>query len=161
MGFIARGYFEGANLLVETLDHNPSNILVYPIVFLYRHFIEIQLKAILTEFQEMGCDVGRLLSHNLEFLLNMVNDKCNQRSLQSLSDEVGEVIQEFNEFDSNSQTFRYSRNRNGDPNIPEHDTLGLDRLKTSMDLVESELYGLLTELRETNKINQEISKENI
>ena len=159
LSLIAQGYYKGAKILVESLDNNPSNALVYPIVFLYRHYIEIQLKAILEEFREMGAISNRIMSHKLDVLLKRVNQICTQQSLQNLSDEVCETIQGFNEFDNSSQTFRYSINRNGVSNIPEHDTLGLETLKTVMVIVESELYGLHLELRETNKTNQEIHRE--
>lgn len=159
LSFIAGGYYKGANLLVETLEKNPSNILVYPIVFLYRHYIEIQLKAILLEFQTRGCQVNGLHGHNLERLLTQVNTLCNQESLPPVSNHICDKILEFNDFDSTSQTFRYSEDRRGNQNIPEHDTLGLASLKETMKGVEQELYGLRTGLYEENTINQEIARE--
>ena len=95
LSFIAGGYYKGANLLVETLEKNPSNILVYPIVFLYRHYIEIQLKAILLEFQTRGCQVNGLHGHNLERLLTQVNTLCNQESLPPVSNHICDKILEF------------------------------------------------------------------
>jgi hypothetical protein len=45
----ARGYLQAAELLVETIvnTHRSPHAVVYPIAFLYRHYLELRLKKII------------------------------------------------------------------------------------------------------------------
>lgn len=146
---LAEGYFEAANILVESLASNPSNILVYPIVFLYRHYIELALKAVLYEFEKLGYPLTKKekKGHNLTILLEKVNEITRKKLNQQLTDETCNIIREFNLYDPNSETFRYSLDHEFNPNIPNHDTVGLDILKSYIMHIEPELYGLVEELR--------------
>lgn len=56
-----KGYKEAGDLLIKQCQSVNKNILVYPICFMYRHYIEIQLKELITKYEEfiMG-DVGSL-----------------------------------------------------------------------------------------------------
>ena len=93
-------------------------------------------------------------------LFKKVDELTNTYSRYQISDEIHSYIQEFHDFDSTSQTFRYSGDKNGNPWIENHDTIGLDTLKNYMENIESEFYGLYTDLYEENKIRREIEREN-
>lgn len=49
-GMYTIGYKEAGDLLLQyALNVGRQNVLVYPIIFLYRHYIELQLKEIITK----------------------------------------------------------------------------------------------------------------
>src|SRR5260370_19399931 len=45
-------YLQAANRLVQTLNEHPSDILTLPIVFLYRHYVELTLKDLINTGNE-------------------------------------------------------------------------------------------------------------
>ena len=112
------GYKRSADLLVETCVKDPrdSAILVFPIVFNYRHFIELSIKYQLATF---GPAVGiepNWKSHNLKVLwaefLKMLN--CFEGVVQKeTEDAVQLIVFEFAENDQGSFLFRYPVDGNG------------------------------------------------
>jgi hypothetical protein len=51
----ARGYLQAAELMIETIvnTRRSPDAVVYPIAFLYRHYLELRLKKIITEGREL------------------------------------------------------------------------------------------------------------
>jgi hypothetical protein len=112
LGFYAQGYFRGADTLVNETkrnpSNNPSNLLVYPICFLYRHFIEITLKGIIDYYIRLGYNVKNTIKiHNLEELLDIVITLTKEEK-SLIPENLQKIIRDFNKFDPNSQGFRYT-----------------------------------------------------
>ncbi len=129
------GYKLGAQRLVQHVveTHSDQDFLVYPIIFLFRHHIELALKRIisrapyliehpLTEQQKK-----RLMnSHNLDCLWKdlkpMIGAVCEvagcaepaHADIQGLDD----YIRQLHEFDAGSFAFRYAHNNQGSPSLP-------------------------------------------
>lgn len=163
MRLYAEGYYLGANLLVdETNEGNPSNILVYPICFLYRHFIEIALKGIIERFGRLGYNVEIdqiRKTHDLATLLNIAGKLTKEHLYTSFSGEAEQTIREMNNVDPKSQAFRYTTTKKGDQFFPDHDVVGLGTLKDKMAKVYDELLGTLIGLDEELNIETEIRQE--
>lgn len=119
-----RGYREAGTLLLREAAGSPAarDHLIYPALFVYRHFYELQLKAltpiaarVLEEEQEAKLVHGQLpaLLAHFERAMGVV-----------WPDELDEVrpVREAVDFlhgvDSSSQVFRYSRlSRTNDPSV--------------------------------------------
>jgi len=85
-----------------------------PIGFLYRHYLELELKYWLKELEERPLDqVEKLLKqHNLRklwlTLKPQIDPFCGDE-VQEILSEVEEVILTFDKYDPNGQEFRYTR----------------------------------------------------
>lgn len=158
LGFYAEGYYLGANILVDETKRNPSNILVYPICFLYRHFIEIALKGIIDQYKRLEYSVKNIpTTHNLEDLLNIIVKLTKDHFNSPFPEDVEQIIREFNKLDPESQSFRYPSNKKGKHFVPGHNVIGLGTLKDNMSKVADELLGMGIGLSEDLKIQSEIN----
>ena len=72
--------------------------MVFPILFNYRHAIELYLKAAIPG--EWG--------HNLADLFQKLEITVQAKKCLKVPAEIREVVLEFEEFDTRSTTFRYS-----------------------------------------------------
>jgi hypothetical protein len=121
----AVGYRKAAELLVEHTKTTNSNqdILVYPIVFLYRHYLELRMKDIIKD--------GNILldfteSFPQDHLISGLWEKCKMIIEQldhdnSMIDEINAVdenIKEFSKIDLKSMAFRYPTDKKGNPSLP-------------------------------------------
>ena len=113
-------YIQAANKLIQTIDDLPGReAYVLPIVFLYRHYIELQLKSIL---EQEGCEI--LPRHHLDALwtqvkpiLERVFRQLSKKELLAEMEAVEERIIEFHEVDERSYSFRYPIDRKGNPSL--------------------------------------------
>lgn len=97
---IARAYKQAGDVLVkEALESKLPHEFAYPILFVYRHAIELYLKSILKPTQR---------NHNLESLIQLLMDYVESKYNQSLAPWVIERLREFAAFDPSSTAFRYS-----------------------------------------------------
>lgn len=119
MGFaeqeIADSYFEAGNLLVESVLGGrgaTGREMLHPVMYLYRHGIELFLKCIVRP-RERNHDLARLL------------EKFCEHSRERYKEEVPawfiSPIREFIEHDPRSTTFRFE-------NVSLHDELWIDLL---------------------------------
>jgi len=86
-----------------------------PIGFLYRHYLELELKYWIKELKEGPLDHGGKLlkQHNLRklwlVLKSLIQPFCGTQEDQEMLSEVEEVILTFDEYDPTGQEFRYTR----------------------------------------------------
>lgn len=156
------GFYSAANLLMDEIDKGqPSNTLVYPICFLYRHFIEIALKEIIARCGRLGHNVktSKVKNHKLERLLNLADKLVKEHFDTSFPEEIKRIILEINNVDPTSEVFRYATSKKGDHFFPSHDVIGLGTLKEKMARVHDELKGTLIGLDEYLKTEAEIKRE--
>ncbi|WP_286891126.1 hypothetical protein [Pseudoalteromonas sp. ESRF-bin5] len=131
----------------EKLDTRSKDSLIFPIVFLYRQYIEITLKGIITELDS--------------FLQNDRQDKLLERhKLLNLWDEAEKlyrqfikknsielvftpaksskercVIKDFNKLDEDSFCFRYATDKRGNETLPSVDYISLNNFKSQISIV--------------------------
>lgn len=104
----ATGYKEAADAIMERIIANPAWIdtYLYPVMFLYRHYLELRMKEIIGK-----CSGEVVYSHSLEALLQRLLPEIRKRwrgaearaRLQSFKERVAE----FHRMDKTSETFRY------------------------------------------------------
>jgi len=113
----ASGYLEAANLLVEKAleTGQRTDTLIYPVAFLYRHYLELRLKEITIQGGELisGQREFRLV-HALDELWNSVRlilEKVWPNGPTIDLDAVEKVILQFHNLDLTSEAFRYPVDR--------------------------------------------------
>jgi hypothetical protein len=130
----AEGYRLGAGLLVtQVVEHQENqDYLIYPIVFLYRHHIELALKALIGRAPIL---IGRALTteeekhlgmHRLDLLWQdlrpMFSQICTASGwgppIEADLEGVDNYIQQLTSLDPYSYSFRYTRSKKGDPLLP-------------------------------------------
>lgn len=103
----AAGYKAAADAMMEHVIANPGwiDLHVYPVMFLYRHYLELRIKEIVRK-------CGRTIphTHSLESLWALLQPEISNRRH---SDQarftlyLGERLAEFHLIDQGSLTFRY------------------------------------------------------
>ena len=124
MDLYARGYKKAADTLVEEVlrTANHQDILVYPILFLYRHYLELQLKVIIAEGRRLLDDgEGFPTNHDIASLWSIVKG-ITRKVWHSPTDpiefkSVDHIISEYSKIDAGSFSFRYPNNRDGGPTL--------------------------------------------
>lgn len=113
---LARAYKQAADALVtQALSHHEAEELAYPIIFQYRHCIELYIKALLKAPPE---------NHDLNGLMLLLQQQVGRNLVPWIADRV----REFHDIDQTSDVFRYA----GGPSCNEL-WIDLHQLKTVMD----------------------------
>jgi len=116
----AISYKEAGDILVkEAINNKKQDMLIYPIIFCYRHFIELILKdfseMILSYIKKLGInDWSRLenkieesqTTHNIKKWLEIFREGLNLLK-EDIPQEIESTINQFHQIDSTSQRFRY------------------------------------------------------
>lgn len=118
------GWYEQASLTAQHLMDESRSIrpfpgLLLPMLYSYRHYLELSLKAIILDYSAiagMPCPQIAEESHGLMPLWNKAKPLL-KRQFPSSSDPAPRIVEtclnDFHAIDSSSQTFRYAKNRNG------------------------------------------------
>lgn len=117
------GYKEAADSLVDSIANRKGSAdsLIFPIVFLYRHYVEIRIKSLLHDGSRL---LDREYKQKSEHQLSKLWPKV-RSILDELwpNDEVGDfkamdsLIAQFEEVDPRSTTFRYPKDFEGNNSL--------------------------------------------
>lgn len=121
LGLYVSGYKNAAEILNRHVLENRVigfDTLVYPIIFLYRQYIELQLKSLIKygsilldtpeSFQKTH-DINKLWKKCRKILEKIYEE---EEDLESLS-EIEEGIYQLSEIDPSSEAFRYPADKKG------------------------------------------------
>jgi hypothetical protein len=141
------GYREAADILVEGAREQYSlrGSLVYPIIFLYRHFLELELKYVLTTY---GLYLGQPAdweNHDLEKLWIKVRGVIDHFALnedKEGTDAIEACIVEMAKIDRGSFTFRYPVSKKGEPLSLALESLDLVNLRMTMEKIHNFFLGV-------------------
>ena len=121
---IAGGYARAAELAVENAGRCDRDSIVYPVVFCYRHAVEVYLKfarSVAHRLFEVPRD-SRRLEHGLsgvwDELRPLIERRWPKGPIQDL-DATEKMIKELDAIDQNAQRFRYATSTKRDPHFPE------------------------------------------
>ena len=156
----ARAYQEAATALVEVFRAKRyySDAEACPIVFLYRHAVELYLKTILLWGGGLvrlqtgeTLDLDRMFQHHeFKFLLPNVRKVfeaagwatcCEAATRYGALAEIEAIIMEIEEIDPNSFAFRYPVDRKGVAPLPEQFHFNVVALGKDLDLLLRALDG--------------------
>ncbi|WP_237355896.1 hypothetical protein [Xanthobacter sp. YC-JY1] len=144
--YMMEGYKEAADRLVEAAELNPvdRHILVYPIVFNYRQFIELNLKYHIAVY---GSSVGVGPIWNTHNLVQLWSHFANILEKYGTSDPdeadpvVMDVIAQFAKIDEQSFAFRYPLDNKGNEIPLTRSDLNLRTLADVMKALDSYFKG--------------------
>ncbi len=119
----AEGYKKLADLGVQQIanGHHHVDVLVYPIVFCYRQYMELRLKELIRTAGDL-LDQS-LIAPNLHDLPGLwTHVRALLRRIWPGEDPdldaIESVVEEFQEIDPRSDAFRYPLGRSGNPSLP-------------------------------------------
>jgi hypothetical protein len=125
----ALSYKEAADRLTGLGDTYGLNLLGTPYMFLYRHYLELHLKSLLTDAGELLDDPQAIPpEHYILSLWKRVRKLLLKISPESDGEwfvRADEIIADFDQLDPRSFAFRYPVDKDGKPSLPEE--LFLDR----------------------------------
>jgi hypothetical protein len=142
----------GAALVEECERENlDRNFLVYPILFNYRHALEVAIKWVIDTY---GRYAGVRLpvdkrNHNLWSLWGFCKDiilKLGTDNGDGTIEVVEGIVKEFHDLDKSSFAFRYSRNKLGATIPLPDDSIDLQNVKDVMEAVDNFFSGVDGEL---------------
>jgi len=138
---LIRGYKRAGDVLIKQVlsERSDRDNLVFPVLFNYRHYIELALKAIIEEHGPFAGVAPRSNNHRLPVLWDaflQVAIKFQNDPTDAAAVAVGQCIGELAAIDANSTTFRYAKTIWGDvPALPER--LDLLQLYDAMNGIEN------------------------
>ncbi len=141
-GAYTAGFKQAADMVVEGARRDLRNpdVLFAPLAYLYRHYLELELKDIACLGMELGMikvTDGRLEEHNLHKLWNSCREVIERvwpEGDRTDLNAVEQVILEFHRFDPSGQGFRYYKDLDGNPHLMSvPDWVSLEPLKSTMD----------------------------
>lgn len=145
----ADGYQHAGDLLVEQIKGKRNaqlDILVFPIVFLYRQHIELRLKEIIQDGNKLlNIHQGVPRHHKINELWNQcrkITERVHPQSPIDELDAVEKCINEFAMIDPSSQAFRYPIDTGGNPSLPSLNYIDLVHLSEVMSKIAMLLNGI-------------------
>ncbi len=143
----AQGYKLAGDLLVRHVKDTQADqdTLVFPIVFLYRQYLELALKDLITKGSQLLDSPEDPPTHHK---IDQLWSQC-RRILEAIwpdgpsedLDAVGECIYQFSEKDPSSMAFRYPTAKDGTPSVPGLKHINLRNLSEVMERISSLLEG--------------------
>jgi hypothetical protein len=163
-GLFAKGYISAAERLAADLLQAPhfSDYSAYPVVFLYRHALELSLKHIIYRCAKLGAlryiDAIANQLHNNHRLPELMAAAAaslelvfpGDSFLAALITGCRQTCIELSAIDPDSFAFRYPMNKKGEYSTPEHLALNLSSFAEHMSELLEELdtvrFGLAGEI---------------
>lgn len=160
------GYVEGYRLSAEhlidaALRACQQDFLVYPIMFLFRQYIELRLKEILRQVKRVlgEDDTGFPVHHDIGDLWAKARKGTGLvlGSESKISDRafITDLIREFSRVDGKSDGFRYPVNRKLEPNLDGLTHINLYNAKELLKRLSDSLDGISALLEHCLEIRQE------
>jgi len=144
--YMIDGYEQAAARLITEALRNPRDDerLVYPIVFLYRHLIELSLKELIETFGPRADVEPERKKHGLAGLWKKYREICVKLEVAD-DDEafphMSAIVAEFDGVDPGSFNFRYHTDTAGRPIDLKHKEIDLARLSDVMKGVANYFSG--------------------
>lgn len=141
------GYKQGADLMVERAleDRVALDVLIFPIIFCYRHYIELSLKHLIANYGAIVGVSSLWKTHDLSTLWNTVKVVVKNYGVEGEDDSeliVTDIITEFEKLDRGSFSFRYPVDKEGKLIEFELESCDLVNLADVMKGLEGYLDGL-------------------
>jgi len=147
----AEGYERAAKILIEHVKkgrQRDNDLLIYPIVFLYRQHLELRLKEIINEGRKLlkKSENGYPKHHKLDRLWptakGIIRQVWSHLSDPKEFDLIAHVIQQFTQYDPQSMNFRYPDQDAAHEDIATLDVINIRQFGDVMDKVSYFLDGV-------------------
>ena len=164
-GLYASGYKDAADRLVKGVEANGTgqDTLVYPVLFLYRQYLELQFKDLIRQARRLldkpstfpkGHHIGKLwqVCHGL------LSEVAPNESVAELN-EITRLIEEFSSVDPSSEAFRYPQDLAGNPTLPGIRYINLRNVREVVEKVSFILGGAEAQIGEYLSIKRDMESE--
>lgn len=145
----SEAYKDAADRLVEYSKVNKTsiNFLVFPILFLYRHYIELALKEIiLTASVFLEKDNKIMAGHNISRLWVESKKLISEIELDIPQQEINVLdfqIYQFHDLDKCSMTFRYPTDKSGNVYVNLSDSININNVQEIIAAMHCWFFGLV------------------
>jgi hypothetical protein len=145
--YIWNGYMTAGAALVDETERRPveRDVLVYPILFNYRHGLEVAMKWMIGQY---GGHFGVYLDKKNHDLLRYwedckkILDAAAQRGeIDDAIFAVERIVSDFNHWDKSGEGFRYSTRRDGVFIPLPDDPIDLENMRRVMEAVDNFFKG--------------------
>ena len=163
--FYIWGYGRAARLLCNHLNESRTDldILIYPIIFLFRHFVEISLKDILRQVNALLDDSSEVpQTHDLQKLWDSARPKIEQfnrgadpEPLEVVEECLCELVSE----DPFATAFRYPFDKKGEPSAERLTHVNVLNMADVMDKLSAFLDAVHTQLSVLLETKSEMERE--
>ncbi|MFI9840404.1 hypothetical protein ACIHFD_25445 [Nonomuraea sp. NPDC051941] len=165
LGYVL-GYRHAAEILVThvaTTGHH-QDTLVYPFLLCWRHYVELQLKVLITLLQKWHRVPGSLpKTHRIDALWGTTKDLLLRDELDSEDAEAVEnveaVLHQLHVFDPTSEHSRYPVKKDGTETLRALPRVHLRRFQEAMERIAHFLDACDTKLREDIRVRAEMDAE--
>jgi len=145
--FIWDGYMRaGAALVDRAMEESfERDMLIYPILFTYRHGLEVAIKWILDRYGRYAAIAQYERDHKLDRLWQTCRQVIKEFSGDGADKDaniVEGIVMEFHRLDPKSFTFRYSTDKKGSPVPLPNSFIDLENLRDVMEGVNNFFEGL-------------------
>jgi hypothetical protein len=161
----ASSYKEAGDVLVNKVESRSSghDVLVYPILFLYRQYLELYLKLSIRTvriFLDEGREIptGHKIEQLWEHLDGLYRRAFPDQSTDAL-DQTGRLIREFAVVDPQSTAFRYPVDLKGNPSLPGLRSIDLVNVRDVIAKMDMLLGGAHTQAYEYLQWKLEMERE--
>ena len=162
----SEGYYRAANILVDWINQNQTNqdTLVYPILFLYRHHLELSLKRILEKAKQLGIRESvvphghkliQLWAETKSLLIQLAGGKHD-----IWYDSITDFVAIISEIDPNSESFRYAVQTDGKQSLEGITHINLDVMYDIMESVSGYLSASIDYMNEIPSFQAEFNQDN-
>lgn len=160
-------YTEGYKIAAEQIENflldNPDrqDYLIYPLVYSYRHYIELKLKEIIVLGDSFLGNISDFHNENHNLIKLWIRFQKTLKSIpetnyQAPSTSIATKIQEFHDADTNSDGFRYPINQKGKQNLESLKIINFRNFKNEISEIKEYLESIADSLyviRDSNSIN--------
>jgi hypothetical protein len=147
----AIGYKEAGDRIVEFVlkKAKDQDVLIYPIVFLYRQYVELRLKEIIREGRILLEDGNNFPTHHNIWDLWCTAKKIAFKAFQNENEPpdlkyAEHAIKEFSLIDPDSFSFRYPTTKKGDPILDGVTHINIHRLAMHTEELSKDLERINT-----------------
>ncbi len=158
----AVGYKSAADILIEHIFNNQINqdVLIYPIVFLYRHYLELHLKKLINDGNKFLELPEKNWNHHK---INELWQECKKIITQIFPNEINEninalelLINEFAQKDPISTSFRYPVDTKGNNPISDIKIINIKNLHEIMAKIDNLLCAISDNLEADQDYQNEL-----
>ena len=148
--------------------HLDQDILVYPIAFLYRQYLELRIKGLIevtSELHDPNTDLQ--LGHDLVSLWTKLRPNIEKiwgwSKTNSDLNAIGDRLKELCSVDPGSYAFRYPQDTQGVPNLLQMRYINLKQLKDVIHdislVLDNMSIGMGEQLKEIRKLRYEMAQD--
>jgi hypothetical protein len=161
LGLYAFGYKEAADVLVRNIVKRNAgqDLLVYPVMFLYRHYLELEIKNLIflcNHYQDNTANFSTI--HGIDQLWGTCNKLLSEIfPNESITErkETTRLINEFSKIDSNSMAFRYPHNKDGKTPLLNISKINLHNVQDVMEKISNLFSGAEAQIGEYLSFKEE------